>query len=149
MVKFLQNQVLEEYSKVLYSAHSMKNISILLSIGNKDNKISLLPFIEVATGNANINFYATENTYNFLKEQKVHSTLIYKISQIGMHPNISELLSKKTFDYIINIPSREISEKGSDFTDGEIIRKTAAENGIIAITDLDVAEIILGNLGSH
>lgn len=123
-------------------------MNILLSIGNKENKQALLPFIEVAAGNKNISFYATENTYNFLQKEKINSTLIYKISQIGRHPNVSELLSKKMFDYIINIPSRTVSEKTSDYTDGEIIRRTAAEYGIISITDLDVAEIVLGNLGS-
>jgi len=123
-------------------------MNILLSIGNKENKIALLPFIEIASeNNKNITFYATENTYKFLKENNIHATLVYKISQTGKYPNISEFISKRIFDFIINIPSREITEKAADYTDGEIIRKTAAEIGIIPITDIDVAEIILGNLG--
>ena len=127
----------------------MKSINILLSIGNIEDKNSLLPFIEVASENKDITFYATENTYKFLKENNIDATLIYKISQQGKYPNISSYLSEKKFDYIINIPSRDVSEKHSDYTDGEIIRRTAAEYGLIAITDLDVAEIILGNLGSQ
>jgi len=127
----------------------MNNIHILLSIGNNEDKKSLLPFIEVASENKNIIFYATENTHKFLKENNVESTEIYKISQLGKYPNISSFLSEKKFDYIINIPSRDLSERQSDYTDGEIIRRTAAEYGLIAITDLDVAEIILGNLGSN
>lgn len=127
----------------------MKPINILLSIGNKEDKQSLLPFIEVASQNKNIAFYATENTYKFLKENNIDATLIFKISQQGKYPNISSFLSEKKFDYIINVPSRDLSEKQSDYTDGEIIRRTAAEYGLIAITDLDVAEIILGNLGSN
>ena len=115
---------------------------------NTENKIFLLPFIEIAAENKNIIFYATKNTYNFLKENNISSTRVYKISEIGKYPNISELISKKTFDIIVNIPSREITEKAADYTDGEIIRKTAAEYCLISITDLDVAEIILGNLGS-
>lgn len=126
----------------------MNKITILLSIGNNEDKNSLLPFIEVASENKDITFYATENTYKFLKENNIEATIIYKISQLGKYPNISSYLSEKKFDYIINVPSRDISEKQSDYTDGEIIRRTAAEYGLIAITDLDVAEIILGNLGS-
>lgn len=127
----------------------MEPINILLSIGNIEDKQSLLPFIEVASGNKHIAFYATENTYKFLKENNISATLIYKISQQGKYPNISSFLSEKKFDYIINVPSRDLSEKQSDYTDGEIIRRTAAEYNLIAITDLDVAEIILGNLGSN
>lgn len=125
----------------------MNKIHILLSVGNTENKIALLPFIEVAFENKDIVFYATEKTHNFLQENGIVSTLVYKISQIGKYPNISELISKKVFNYIINIPSREVNEKTADYTDGEIIRKTAAEYNLISITDLDVAEIILGNLG--
>jgi hypothetical protein len=126
----------------------MNKTQILLSIGNQSEKNALLPFIEVASENKNIFFYTTEHTHQFLKQHNVKSTLVYKISDVGKRPNISELLSKRVFDYIINIPSRNITEVRSDYTDGEIIRKIAAEYGIISITDLDVAEIILGNLGS-
>jgi hypothetical protein len=127
----------------------MSQIHILLSVGTIENKKALLPFIEVASENKEITFYATENTHNFLKENNIASTRIYKISEIGKYPNVSELISKKVFNIIVNIPSRDVTEKVADYTDGEIIRKTAAEYGLIAITDLDVAEIILGNLGSN
>jgi hypothetical protein len=127
----------------------MGNIHILLSIGNQDKKNELLSFIKVASENKNISFYTTEHTYQFLKQHHIKSTKVYKISQLRKKPNISELLSKRVFDYIINIPSRETTKTHSDYTDGEIIRKVAAEYGIISITDIDVAEIILGNLGSN
>lgn len=125
-------------------------MNVLLSIGNNENKEALLPFIGVASeNNKNITFYATEKTYKFLKENKITSILTYKISQLGKYPNVSELISKQQLDVIINIPSRDVNEKTADYTDGEIIRKTAAELGIIPITDIDVAEIILGNLGGR
>lgn len=126
----------------------MNKTQILLSIGNQSEKNALLPFIEVASENKHIIFYTTEHTHQFLKENKIKSIFVHKISEVGKHPNISELLSKRVFDYIINIPSRNISEVRSDYTDGEIIRRIAAEYSIMSITDLDVAEIILGNLGS-
>ena len=125
----------------------MHKTQILLSVGNRNEKDTLLPFIEVASENKNIILYATEHTHQFLKKHNINSTLVYKISQIGKTRNISELLSKRVFDYIINILPRETTEVRSDYTDDEIIRKTAAEYGIISITDIDVAEIILGNLG--
>jgi hypothetical protein len=126
----------------------MNKTQILLSIGNQNEKNALLPFIEVASENKQIIFYTTEHTHQFLKENNIKSTFVHKISEVGKHPNISELLSKRVFDYIINIPSRNATEVRSDYTDGEIIRRIAAEYGIVSITDLDVAEIILGNLGS-
>jgi hypothetical protein len=126
----------------------MNKTQVLLSIGNQSEKNALLPFIEVASENKSVIFYTTEHTHQFLKENNINSTLVYKISQMGKHPNVSELLSKRIFNYIINIPSRNTTEARADYTDGEIIRRIAAEYGIISITDLDVAEIILGNLGS-
>ena len=126
----------------------MNKTHILLSVGNQDEKEMLLPFIEVALENKNICFYATEHTHTFLKENKIESTFVHKLSESEKRPNISELISKRVFNYVIIIPPREATEESADYTDDEVIRNTTAEYGIIPITDVEVAKIILGNLGS-
>jgi len=127
----------------------MHKTHILLSVGNQDEKEELLPFIKVASENKNISFYTTEHTHSFLEENKIKSTFVHKLSEPEKRPNISELISKKSFDYVIIIPPKDVTEESTDYTDDEVIRNTTAEYGIIPITDVEVAKIILGNLGSN
>lgn len=107
---------------------------ILLTIGRLENKRKLLPFIKKIYG-SNVSLYATKKTHRFLKKNNLETMMIYKISQRGK-PNLVDLLEKKIFDVIINIPSR----RGMDeLTDGKLIRRAAIESGTTLITDLEVA----------
>lgn len=117
---------------------------ILLSIGKEKNKKTLLPFIKHAV-NEGVIFYATRKTHLFLKKNGVTTLLVHKISEIGNTPNISDLLQQRTFDTIINIPTREEYTESKEFTDGKLIRKGAIAMGIALITDIEVAAMILGN----
>jgi len=119
---------------------------ILLAIGEIKNKKYLLPYIKNLGKKSNCIFYTTEKTHNFLKKEKVNTSLVYKISQMGKTPNISDLLQRRVFDIIINIPSREAIEKKDSFTDGNLIRKGALAMGITLITDCEVASMVLENL---
>lgn len=119
---------------------------ILLAIGRMENKKQLLPVIkQLAKANAAI-FYATEHTHDFLKSKGVQSALVHKISEVGETPNISDLLTKKVFDVIINIPTRKQFKQSKEFTDGSLIRKGAVKTGAALITDIEVAGMILENL---
>lgn len=117
---------------------------VLLSIGKITNKNKLLPYIQnVIKNNLKVIFYTTENTYKFLQEKQIQTSLVYKISQTGKSPNISDLLARKVFDVIINIPT---PDKKEGQTDGQLIRKSAVQSGINPITDMEVAQMILENL---
>ncbi len=86
----------------------------------------------------------------FLKKQGVRTALVYKISQIGKNPNIADLLNRKVFDLIINIPRREngfVNKK--EFTDGKLIRKGAVNTGVYLVTDVEVAVDVLTNLAKN
>jgi asparaginyl-tRNA synthetase len=119
---------------------------ILLIIGEMKNKKYLLSYIKNLGKKSNCIFYATEKTHSFFKKEKVNTSLVYKISQMGKTPNISDLLQRKVFDIIINIPSREMTEKKDSFTDGKLIRKGALAMGTTLITDSEVAGMVLENL---
>lgn len=120
---------------------------VLLSIGRAENKKQLLPYIKKLSQNPRIILYATEKTYQFLKANKIAASLVYKISQKDKSPNIADLLERKVFDTIINIPSRS-SKESQEMTDGQMIRQTAIHAGIAPITDIEVSTMVINKLSS-
>lgn len=122
---------------------------ILLTIGRAENKKQLLPVIKHLSKSNSAIFYATEHTHDYLKSKGVQTALVYKISQIGDSPNISELLQKRVFDLIINIPTRKNYKQTKEFTDGKLIRTGAIKTGAALITDIEVAEMVLSNLAKE
>lgn len=131
----------KRFGKIAFYSHKK---TVLLSIGKQSNKKALLSAIKKA-GENNLIYYATEKTHKFLKENKINSTLVHKISEIGKNPNIAKLLSEKLFDLIINIPTGE--KEDQELTDGKLIRKGASETGTSLITNVEIAKTILLNYG--
>jgi len=130
----------------LMSAQSKKHV--LLTIGRPEDKKALLAAIKKADKNSKIIFYATEKTHAFLKENDIPSSLVFKISQTSLSPNIADFLNRKIFDIIINIPRRDANDKAKiEKTDGQLIRKSAVGLGINPITDTEIAAMVLENLG--
>lgn len=134
-----------KYGRAAIVSSTQKHI--LLTIGRVQDKKYLLPFIKKLSKKRNFVFYATDHTHKFLKDHGVLTSLVYKISEIGKAPNISDLLGRRVFDLIVNIPTRQ-DKVSSDhsFTDGKLIRKGAIEMGISLITDPEVASMTLENL---
>ncbi|RHS91385.1 carbamoyl-phosphate synthase large subunit [Erysipelatoclostridium sp. AM42-17] len=83
--------------------------------------------------------YATEGTYNFLKE---HDIPVSKINRIADKTNtIFDLMLTDTVDLIIDIPTRNDNLK-----DGFVIRRFAVEAGIPIYTSLDTAQALINCL---
>ncbi len=118
--------------------------ALLLTIGREENKRKLLPVIKKLKGSPYL-LFSTEHTHNFLQQNGVGSTLVYKISQKEKKPNLASLLKENLFDIIINIPTRE-NGVSKEFTDGQRIRQLAVDTGTTLITDVEVAEILLEKL---
>jgi len=129
--------------------HGGDKKQILLTIGKAQDKAFLLPFIKKVSKNHDVTFFATENTHKYLQKYGVLTSPVYKISQIGKTPNIADLVGRRVFDLIINIPTRQKLEGlgKREFTDGTLIRKGAVDMGISLITDAEVAAMTLENLG--
>lgn len=116
-----------------------KKKKILLSIGKISNKQKLLPVIK-RINNEKHEIYATEKTYRFIKRNGIKNRLVYKISQNNKNPNLGDLLEKKFFNVIINIPTRSGKIRNGEYSDGRIIRKAALKTGTVLITDIEVAK---------
>lgn len=123
-----------------------KQKHILLTIGRAEKKQQLLSHIKKLSKVPNVILYATRHTHEFLKKNKVRTSLVYKISEIGKHPNIAELISKRVFDIIINIPTEVKKLPIKEFSDGKLIRKGAVDMGVSLVTDVEVAIMVIDNL---
>ena len=83
--------------------------------------------------------YATEGTYNFLKENDVPVSLVNRIS--AKSNTLFDLMLTDTVDLIIDIPTRNDNLK-----DGFLIRRFAVEAGIPIFTSLDTAQALITSL---
>jgi carbamoyl-phosphate synthase large subunit len=112
--------------------------NILLSIGRIEDKAAFLPsarrFVEMK-----YELFATEGTYEFLKENGIEATLLHKIRS-GKSPNLLDAVSERKIDLVINTAKNYSHE---EVTDGYLIRRKAIDFNIPLITNLQVAEVIV------
>lgn len=146
----LLNKETEDWSEKRYGKAALFSVlpkQILLSIGKIENKKLLLPFIKKLSQNGKYVLYATKGTHEFLKKHKIRTVLVYKVSEKQKKKGlgIDELLKKRVFDLIINIPSREKRDQ-SEISDGKFIRQKAIEKSIPLITDCEVGGLVIENL---
>lgn len=134
----------KHYGQAAIVASAKKHL--LVSIGKKKDKEHLLTYIKKLANKNNFTIYATKKTHNFLKAKGILSLLVYKISEIDKSPNIADLLKRRVFDIIINIPRRIKVTSSNEFTDGKLIRKGAIEIGTYLITDVEVAKMVIETL---
>lgn len=121
---------------------------ILLSIGRDKNKKYLLESIKKLSKNKEYVLYATDGTSKFLTKHKILNSKVFKISELGKNPNIADLMSRKVFDLVINIPTNEKTSKSGEYTDGKLIRKSSVNMGVSLITNIEVASMVLENLAT-
>ena len=109
--------------------------NILVSLGKEENKVKLLPSIQVLAS-MGYKLYATEHTADFLRENGLRCEKVYKVST-KKEPNIAGLLEEGAFDLIINIPTRAYQR---ETTDGFYIRRKAVDMNVPLITNRQLAE---------
>ena len=112
--------------------------NILVSLGEKENKVKLFPSIRLLA-DMGFKLYATEHTADFLLENEVECRKVYKISS-KKNPNVSDLLADGTLDLIINIPTHVFARES---TDGFTIRRKAIDMNIPLITNRQLAEAFI------
>lgn len=132
----------EGYLKALLATgFKMPKKSVFLGIGGEKNKLDFLESAKLIFG-LGFKIYATEHTHQFLKQNKITSIRVYKISE-KKHPSVLDLLKAGDIDLAINI-----SEGGSvrGETDGFIIRRHCIDLGIPLITNLQAAQLLISAL---
>lgn len=83
--------------------------------------------------------YATEGTYNYLKE---HDVPVHLVNRIDAKTNtLFDLMLSDTVDLIIDMPTRN-----NNLKDGFMIRRFAVEAGIPIYTSLDTAQALINCL---
>ena len=122
-----------------------KEKTVLLSIGQRKNKLKLLPELKKLK-ELGYKLYATYKTHKMLTKNGIEAILVYKISQPNKKPNLKDLLEARRFDLIINIPTGKGTQK--EMTDGRFIRNKAIETNIPLITNVDVAKKMIEKLYS-
>ena len=137
----------DAFSKAIQAAEvhiPPKDGTILISIGvDQENKKRVIP-IAKAFQEMNFRIYATANTANVLNESGVNSTILYKVKDAQVNPNILDYLQEQKIDLVINVPVANHQADYSDIlTDGYIIRRQAVEFNVPVITNLQLAEALV------
>jgi carbamoyl-phosphate synthase large subunit len=112
--------------------------NILVTIGRLEDKIDLLPSIQLLQERG-FSFFATQRTHEFLTSRDITSALLHKVSE-PRSPNIREYLEQRRVDLVINIPSGSGSPEQ---TDGYFIRRLATDHGIPLITNVQLAKRVI------
>lgn len=117
---------------------------VLFSIGGIEDKAELLKTAE-KFADMGFQIFATEGTAEFFKKNKIQATVLNKVST-KKSPNISEYISDRKFDLIINIPRNYTRNTA---TDGYLIRRKSVDLNIPLITNVQVAEIVATALQNY
>ena len=112
--------------------------NILVSLSKEENKVKMLEAVS-RLYSLGFNIFATENSADFLKENKIECKKVFKI-HTGKKPNVLDLFSEGSLDLIINIPSRGDSK---ELKDGFTIRRKAVDLNIPLITNRQLAEAFI------
>ena len=115
--------------------------NVLVSIGGGENKIKILESIKKLKS-LGYEIYATENTSIFLKQNDVSNIMLYKIHE-DLQPNISDYLSNKKLDLVINIQDHYMKIIAED---SYFIRRNAVDFNTPLITNIQLAELFIDTI---
>jgi len=88
--------------------------------------------------------YATANTAKVLNANEVTATVLHKVKDPDVTPNILDYLQERKIDLVINVPMANRRSNMSDIiTDGYTIRRQAVEFNVPVITNLQLAEALV------
>ena len=116
--------------------------NILLTLGDLEDKIEFLDSAR-KLNEMGFTIYATTNTHQLLKDNKVRSKLVYKINE-KKNPNILTMLENKKFDLVINTQS--LKHEHRTMRDGYIMRRKAIDYNIPLINNLKIAVLFVNSI---
>jgi carbamoyl-phosphate synthase large subunit len=134
-------------SKALQSAEfkiPISNGSVLITVGGEDLKRKVVP-IAKSLRKMGFKIYATEHTAEALYGAGLDNiSVLHKVKESHMNPNILEHLQKRKIDLVVNIPNANDQDKHSEILRDEyVIRRVAVEFGIPVVTNLELASALI------
>ncbi len=112
--------------------------NILISSGTIKSKVELLESTRLLQQKGYL-LYATKGSQQFLKENGVESIRVYQPNEHGF-PNALDMIRKKQFDLVINIP-KNLSQE--ELTNGYIVRRNAIDFNIPLFTNARLASAFI------
>jgi len=118
--------------------------NVALSAGKIEDKTDLLQAAR-KLADMKFNLYATRGTANFLRDNGLKCTTLYKASS-NKKPNLIDYMANGKLDLIINIPKNYSRQ---ETTDGYLIRRKAIDLNIPLITNVQVAELMVDSIARY
>jgi carbamoyl-phosphate synthase large subunit len=143
-VACLGEDVHEAFLKSLLSAgYSLPKKGILLSIGNRADKLKFLDSARTLHG-LNLPLFATEQTSLLLKSNGLPNTFLHKVHE-KKRPNIRDFIAERKIDFVISIPD---PERKAAFDSDYEMRRMAVDFSIPLLTNLQVSELFVQSLAA-
>jgi carbamoyl-phosphate synthase large subunit len=137
----------DAFSKALQSAEFTippKDGAVLISVGGDDERKQRVVPIAKAFMDMGFKIYATKNTAKALNANGINATVLHKVKEAEVTPNILDYLQERKIDLVINVPMANRRSSISDIiTDGYAIRRQAVEFNVPVITNLQLAEALV------
>jgi carbamoyl-phosphate synthase large subunit len=144
-VACLGDDIHEAFLKALLSAgFTLPENNVLLTIGGETSKHR---FLEPARKlhAMGLRIFATEHTSNFLHENGIPNTRLFKVHE-KREPNIRDYIARRKIDFVISIPN---PEKRVEFDSDYRLRRLAVDFSIPILTNLQVADLFVQALADH
>lgn len=137
----------DAFSKALQSAEFAippRGGSVLISVGGDDERKARVVPIAKAFQEMCFKIYATGNTSKVLEAHGIANTVLHKVKDPDVTPNILDYLQERKIDLVINVPMANRRSNMSDIiTDGYAIRRQAVEFNVPVITNLQLAQALV------
>ncbi len=134
-------------SKALQSAEFKippKGGSVLVTVGGEELKRKVVPLAR-SFREMGFKIYATAHTAEALRASGLNNiSVLHKVKEADMNPNILEYLQKRKIDLVVNVPMLNMQEKYLDILEDEyIIRRKAVEYNIPVVTNLELVSALV------
>lgn len=130
------------YKAFIASGHTFNETGkVLLTVADK-YKEEVLPMAQ-RLSMLGFELLATENTAEFLNNHQIPAVVISKVNESDI--DILDIIRSHELNFIINTVSGDTQA----FSDGFMIRRVAAEQGVPLFTSLDTARVLINVLESR
>ena len=125
------------YKAMIASGMKVQNYGTVVVTLADEDKEEALPLIR-RFYNMGFNIEATSGTAIFLKENRIRTKLLHKLSE-----GSEEILDSIRAGYVSYVINTRAILSGVHYEDGIAIRRTASQNNVTTLTSLDTVKVLL------